>query len=328
MSDSQDTLQQQHHLGLIGPGRIWKRCAYHSLLYAFPIGALLPIPVYLIARHRKNSLWQYVNMPVLLSILTWVPPAGGLNISSWAFTGFLSNVVKRARPDLWQRYNFVASAALDMALAVALVVGFFTLVYTNYLEEYNLEFGTWLYKDTCDWNGCPNLELEAGQIFGRESCLSCVSAPWEISFRFGYKSRSGVMFSTNAYTHPCPSLDSTISSPSSGHSSDDRTLLNIDACLPYPAVTADGHVSLGLLPMGMKNSAGCRNSPGQVYGRMRAHRGSIGLMYGWYFPKSSSLTKLATQAKVNGSTMVSGQSRKPMDIQSSPNTPMSCGVMS
>ena len=160
--------------GLVGPGRLFgKDALYHALMYAFPIGAILPIPIYLMAMRNKknsNSFWHLVNMPVILSILTWVPPAGGLNVSSWAFVGFLSNVVlKRSRPDLWQRYNFVASAALDMGLAVALVIGFFALVYTGYLEQYGLEFGSWLYKDTCDWNGCPNIALGSGEVFGRHT---------------------------------------------------------------------------------------------------------------------------------------------------------------
>lgn len=99
--------------------------------------------------------------------MTWVPPAGGLNFSSWALVGFLSNyVLKRRRPELWQRYNFVASAAMDMSLAVALVIGFFAFIYTGAFKKYGLEYGKALYKNSCDWKGCPRLPLKAGEVFG------------------------------------------------------------------------------------------------------------------------------------------------------------------
>lgn len=159
--------------GLVGPRRLFGRGApYHILMYAFPIGAILPVPFYLLSRRRgkrSDSLWNFINVPVMLSSMTWIPPAGGLNFSSWAFVGFLSNfVLKRKRPDLWQRYNFVASAALDMSLAVALVVGFFAFVYTGYLDKYRLEIGGW-FRETCDWRGCPRLQVPPGKTFGRET---------------------------------------------------------------------------------------------------------------------------------------------------------------
>ena len=148
--------------GLIGPERLFGRDAlYHPLIYAFLLGAILPVPIYLLARKRgkaPDSLWNFINTPVILSSMTWIPPAGGLNFSSWALVGFFSNfVLKRKRPDLWQRYNFVASAALDMSLAVAVVVGFFSLIYSGVLANYGLEFASWLYKDSCDWKGCARL---------------------------------------------------------------------------------------------------------------------------------------------------------------------------
>ncbi|ORY79876.1 OPT oligopeptide transporter protein-domain-containing protein [Protomyces lactucae-debilis] len=158
--------------GLIGPGRLFGRDAlYRPIMYAFALGAILPIPIYYMSRRSKgkDSVWNYCNVPVMLSAMTWVPPAGGLNFSSWALVGYLSNhVLKRRRPDLWGKYNFVASAALDMGLASALVVGFFSLVYTNVLKDYGLEFGKQVYKQTCDWQGCTRLPLPERGFFGRD----------------------------------------------------------------------------------------------------------------------------------------------------------------
>lgn len=52
---------------------------YHPLIYAFLVGALVPIPVYHMAKRSragKDSIWNFVNAPVILSSMTWVPPAG------------------------------------------------------------------------------------------------------------------------------------------------------------------------------------------------------------------------------------------------------------
>lgn len=63
-------------------------------------------------------------------------------------------------------------------------------------------------------------------------------------------------------------------------------LNNLHGCDPYPAVSADGDISLGAAPEG-PDSNGCLNSPGQVYARTATIQGVIGIMYAWYFPKDT-----------------------------------------
>jgi hypothetical protein len=76
--------------GLIGPKRQFgKGETYHPQLYALIFGALIPIPFWLWQRKFPQSRFKYVNMPVLLTGPTWMPPASGINYSSWFVVGFI-----------------------------------------------------------------------------------------------------------------------------------------------------------------------------------------------------------------------------------------------
>lgn len=57
------------------------------MLWFFLIGALLPIPFYLLARRYPLSPWRFVNIPVLFAGISLLPPATGINFSSWFVVG-------------------------------------------------------------------------------------------------------------------------------------------------------------------------------------------------------------------------------------------------
>ena len=62
--------------GVVGPMRFFGRGAlYRHLIWAFPVGAIAPIAVWLIGRRSKNSVLRKVNLPVILGTLSWIPPA-------------------------------------------------------------------------------------------------------------------------------------------------------------------------------------------------------------------------------------------------------------
>lgn len=115
--------------GAIGPQRMFSPgAAYDSLLYFFPIGAILPIPFYFLARRFPLSFWRYVNIPIFFAGLGAIPPASGINYISWTLVGLLFNyVIRKYRFRWWMRYNYILSAALDSGVAFALIMIFFTL---------------------------------------------------------------------------------------------------------------------------------------------------------------------------------------------------------
>lgn len=117
--------------GGVGPRRMFGPGApYNALLWFFLIGALLPIPFYLLARRFPLSFWRYVNIPIFFAGLGAIPPASGINYISWALVGFLFNyVIRKYHFRWWMRYNYILSAALDAGVAIGVVVIFFCLQY-------------------------------------------------------------------------------------------------------------------------------------------------------------------------------------------------------
>lgn len=158
--------------GVVGPARFFGPGAlYRPLIWAFLVGAIAPIIVYLLARrHRgkKRSFWRKVNLPVLFGSLSWIPPATGLNFAMWALVCFLFNhVIRKRRPEWWGKYTMTLSAALDSGLAFAVLVVFFGLLYPGWgwVERFTW-WGTEVYKEGCDWRACAWKTLGSGEKFG------------------------------------------------------------------------------------------------------------------------------------------------------------------
>lgn len=153
--------------GVVGPQRFFGPGAlYRHLVWAFLIGAVMPIILFMIARRRKKSILRKVNLPVLFGSLSWIPPATGLNFSIWAVVCFSFNhLVRRRASAWWGKYTMTMSAALDSGLAFSLVVVFFGFIYPGVMKDFKW-WGTEVYKQGCDWQACPYLALEPGQTFG------------------------------------------------------------------------------------------------------------------------------------------------------------------
>ncbi|KAB8070329.1 OPT oligopeptide transporter protein-domain-containing protein [Aspergillus leporis] len=153
--------------GAIGPRRFFNNeIGYHSLLYFFIIGAVLPVIVY-VARRRypRNTLLQKIHIPLFLGGLNYLPPATGTTYGSWAIVGLVFGIlVRKHLYAWWYKYNFVLSAALDSSVSAAGVVIFFAIFYSGASPHFTW-WGTKVYKDTCDWKGCSYLLLpESGKF--------------------------------------------------------------------------------------------------------------------------------------------------------------------
>ncbi|KAH0434803.1 OPT superfamily oligopeptide transporter, partial [Aureobasidium melanogenum] len=153
--------------GALGPNIFFSSDSiYRPLLWFFLLGALLPVPVYLLKRRYPDSLWRYCHIPLFLGGLNYLPPATGTNYGSWVIVGLIFGLlIKKRAFDWWQKYNFVLSAALDSSVATAGAIIFFTIFYTGADKGFSW-WGTTVYQDTCDWESCPYLSLSKGQKFG------------------------------------------------------------------------------------------------------------------------------------------------------------------
>ncbi|KAK3307487.1 OPT oligopeptide transporter protein-domain-containing protein [Chaetomium strumarium] len=155
--------------GVVGPAEFFGPGAtYRPLVWAFAVGAVLPIPLWLYARRRRDSLVRKINLPVLFGSLGWIPPATGLNFSVWAVVCYVFNyLVKRRAPRWWAKYTMTLSAALDSGLAFGIVVVFFGFVYPGLMKGFSW-WGTEVYKRGCDWRACAYRSVPERGRFGPE----------------------------------------------------------------------------------------------------------------------------------------------------------------
>lgn len=133
--------------GVVGPKRFFGPGAlYRPLVWAFLVGFIAPILLWLPARRNRKSILRKVNLAVVFGSLSWIPPATGLNFSVWAIVCYIFNFeIKRRKKDWWRKYNMTLSAALDSGLAVGVVVIFFGVLYPGWMSGFKW-WGTEIYK--------------------------------------------------------------------------------------------------------------------------------------------------------------------------------------
>ncbi|KAF8427735.1 OPT family small oligopeptide transporter [Tirmania nivea] len=154
--------------GLVGPGKFFgKEGMYRPLLWGFLAGAAAPVAVWVMGRKsKKGSVWRMINLPVVFGSVSWIPPATGINFSSWAIVCYIFNRALRRRATAWtEKYNMILSAALDAGLAFSLLVIFFAFIYPGWMDGFKW-WGTEVYKQGCDWQACPLIKVPEGEHFG------------------------------------------------------------------------------------------------------------------------------------------------------------------
>ncbi|KAE8381469.1 oligopeptide transporter [Aspergillus bertholletiae] len=149
--------------GAVGPRRFFSAdSGYRNLFYLIIIGGTLPVIVHLLKRRYPTSFWRNASVPLLLGGLNYIPPATGMNYGSWAIVGlFFGYFVRKRHNRWWRRYNFVLDSALESSVSLAAFVIFFTIYYSGVSDRLSW-WGTEVYKETCDWTGCPHKLLPAG----------------------------------------------------------------------------------------------------------------------------------------------------------------------
>lgn len=160
--------------GSVGPRRMFSPGAvYHPLLYFFLVGALLPIPFYFLARRYPDSWYKYFNAPVFFTGTGLMPPATGINYSSWTLVGFVFQYwIRRRHFRWWSSYNYVLSAALDSGVALATIVIFVSLNLPNHGNGIKLNWvGNTISNTTADARSTAYRSLEDGKWFGLKTWL-------------------------------------------------------------------------------------------------------------------------------------------------------------
>ena len=115
--------------GLIGPTRQFGTGSiYHPHLYAIIAGVFIPMPAYFWQRRFPNSWTRYVSTPVIIAGLSAIPPATGINYSSWFLVGFIFQyMIRKKNFAWWSKFNYVLSSALDSGTVISIMIIFFML---------------------------------------------------------------------------------------------------------------------------------------------------------------------------------------------------------
>lgn len=91
--------------GALGPGRNFSHGQiYGNLLWFFLVGPLVVLLTW--ALGRKWKFFNYIAWPVIFGGMSLVPPATGINFSSWfAFNAIFNGYIKRRRGAWWSKYS-------------------------------------------------------------------------------------------------------------------------------------------------------------------------------------------------------------------------------
>ncbi|KAG0200728.1 hypothetical protein BGX28_006297 [Mortierella sp. GBA30] len=137
--------------GAVAPNRVFGSAPgaiYSPVQWGFLVGAILPIPFWVLSRKFPNVTWlQYVHWPVLLAATSSMPPALPYMYTNGLFIGFIfAFLLRRYRYNWWSRYNYLTSAALDSGVAISGLAIFF------FIQSWDGKMPYW-------W-GNPNPKLE------------------------------------------------------------------------------------------------------------------------------------------------------------------------
>ncbi|GAA5917002.1 hypothetical protein JCM6882_001299 [Rhodosporidiobolus microsporus] len=141
--------------GLIGPARQFAPGKmYNPILYWLLAGAILPILTWLLARRYPNSWVSHINVPVALAGAVFMPPATGINFSSWFLVGFIFQYIMRHRHfRWWSKFNFVLSAGMDAGTVLSGIMIFLCLYLPKNGTIALNWWGNTVYTETLDWQG-------------------------------------------------------------------------------------------------------------------------------------------------------------------------------
>ncbi|KAG6813123.1 hypothetical protein H0H92_013747 [Tricholoma furcatifolium] len=152
--------------GLIGPSRQFGTGSiYHPHLYAMVVGVFLPIPFWFWQRRYPNTWFKYISTPVILNGVSAIPPATGINYSSWFAVAFIFQyLIRKKNFAWWSKFNYVLSAAMDSGTVLSLIFIFFSLQFPKNGSINVNWWGNSVHMRTADYNRTPFLPIPPGGI--------------------------------------------------------------------------------------------------------------------------------------------------------------------
>ncbi|OQE29948.1 hypothetical protein PENSTE_c002G06307 [Penicillium steckii] len=153
--------------GVIGPQRMFGPGAiYNSVLWFWLLGAMLPVAFYILMRVFPRSKARFLNAPVMLGAMSWIPPATPLSYFSWVIFGLIFNYwIHRRWRGWWHTYNYITAAGLDTGLILSTIVIFFAIIFPS--VDLPSWWGNIAPFETMDYlTSAVRKTVPAGEIFG------------------------------------------------------------------------------------------------------------------------------------------------------------------
>lgn len=115
--------------GVIGPKRVFVSM-YPVLQYCFLIGAVIPLPFWLIKKYRPKSLLRIINPLIVLFGMVSYAPYNLTYYTPALYVGALFNLYIRKRYKMWfERYTFVLASGFSAGIALCAIIIFFAVQY-------------------------------------------------------------------------------------------------------------------------------------------------------------------------------------------------------
>jgi hypothetical protein len=87
---------------------------YEWVTLSYLIGFIVPVPFWLAYRYTKAPFFRYMNVAMILWYMGWLFVGINASITMFFVFGFFAQwFVRRRYPELFVKYNYIASAALD-----------------------------------------------------------------------------------------------------------------------------------------------------------------------------------------------------------------------
>lgn len=150
--------------GAIGPRRIYGDTGiYHPLEWGFLVGALLPIPFYLLTKRFPGSWVRYIHVPLLLNGVLYYCPYNISYVWPTVLVGFAFNYyIKHRYTRWWQKYAYVLTSSFMAGIAIAAIVIFFAVEYHQVQLNW---WGNTVSYAGCDDKACTLKEIPASGHF-------------------------------------------------------------------------------------------------------------------------------------------------------------------
>ncbi|KAI0171718.1 OPT-domain-containing protein [Hypoxylon sp. FL1284] len=151
--------------GTVGPIKVFgQNGMYTWLLIGFPIGLLIPIAVYYMNKKLARPWMRQIHpVAMLYGGIPWSPynlsyiwPAVPIAYASWIY-------LKQRYLGFWSKYNFVLSASFSSAIAIAAIIIFFTLQWTEVTLNW---WGNDVTSRGCEGTACTLYTVPEGEYFG------------------------------------------------------------------------------------------------------------------------------------------------------------------